>query len=71
MSQPIAEFLKACPLCGGRIEVFTGPNNHTMGTCVDCAMSFVVPMTAWNVASREGSRQSQAGTAIRASRGVV
>ena|SRR5688572_23222648 len=50
MSELMAEFLGACPLCGGRINTFQGPNNHTMGTCDVCRLSFVVPATAWNVA---------------------
>ena len=48
--QPTPEFLQRCVLCQGRVESFRGPNDHTMGTCTDCGMSFVVPDTAWEVA---------------------
>ena len=48
-----SEMLRTCPFCGGRIEPFQGPNNHTMGTCPACSYSFVVPATAWDKARRK------------------
>lgn len=60
MSATNPEFLHTCPLCLGRVESFRGPNDHTMGTCTDCGVSFVIPATAWEVArSKPRERKSQ------------
>ena len=56
-NQPKTDLLRTCPLCRGRIEPFKGPSDHTMGTCDDCGYSFVIPVTAWDVARQKAEKQ--------------
>lgn len=49
MSIANPDFLQVCPLCRGRVLAFRAPRDHTMTTCTECGLSFVIPVTAWAV----------------------
>ena len=45
-----SEVIRACPICGGMLELVYDRPHTKVSACVDCQSEIAVPPSAWTVA---------------------
>ena len=54
----VPHVLRACPVCGARMETVYERQYQQVRVCVECRTSVMVPGAAWNIARAKDRKES-------------